>query len=70
MKRSQLFQSALARCRESFMGYPEDPAAPVLIKQLEYLVDLETGVRNDREGLNDITIGIIAARIVEDFDVP
>ena len=68
MHRLAAFKTALAAMAGLHTRYPDDPALNSIIVQLDYLVELETGQRDDRERLNDITIGVLAVREVEPLD--
>lgn len=68
-ERIKLFQKALSDLRELIRRYPDLPPLQSVEKQLEYLIDLEKGNRNDRERLSEITLGVITAREIEDLDM-
>ncbi len=68
-ERIKLFQKALFDLHELIRQYPDLPPLRSVEKQLEYLIDLEEGKRNDRERLGEITLGVITAREIEDLDM-
>ena len=68
MTRREMFEKALARCERLRSRYPHDQAIVSIIAQVEYLRDLEEGVRDDRHRLEDIIIGILAVREIEVLD--
>ena len=61
MDRIQLFEQTLAACR----GLPRDTAILSILKQLEFLLDLERRHRFDAERLDGIIIGVLAVREIE-----
>jgi hypothetical protein len=61
MDRIQLFEQTLAACQ----GLPCDPPVLSILKQLEFLLDLERRQRCDAERLEDIIIGVLAVREIE-----
>ena len=68
-ERIKLFQKALSELRGLIKQYPDLPPLKSVEKQLEYLIDLEEGKRDDRERLSEITLGVITAREIEDLDM-
>lgn len=68
MNRLDTFKNAMAGMTRLQARYPNDPAVDSIVTQLDYLIDLEVGNRNDREGLNDIIIGVLAVREIEPLD--
>lgn len=69
MNRIDCLHVALKRSLELCCQYPEDYAARSITKQLEYLVELESGTRSDFERLDDIIIGILTLREIEPLDI-
>ena len=65
MNRLDLFKTAIFQVNELGSHYPSDAAFNSVRVQLEYLVELETGKRKDRERLNEIIIGVLASREIE-----
>jgi hypothetical protein len=68
MNRTQLFQDALARCENLIGKYPGDPSLLSIVIQLNYLIELDAGARNDFDRLKDIIIGVLAVREIEPLD--
>ena len=66
--RHDLFQRALARCRELLRKYPDDRPLLSISRQLEYLIAVDGGKESDRSRLSEIIIGVLAAREVEPLD--
>jgi hypothetical protein len=69
MNRVDLFRKAIVECLGLQRRYASCPALISIEKQLRYLLDIELGLRADRELLNSITIGLIAAREIEPLDL-
>lgn len=69
MDRLRLFHKALDACVKLQGQYPEDETIDSIIKQIQYLISLETGQNRDRSRLKDIVIGIQAAREIEPLDL-
>lgn len=68
MTKIEIFQKALDGCRKLGQQFPDNPLLKSAQTQLSYLIDLETGKRQDRERLSDINIGLIAVREIEGVD--
>lgn len=68
MTRLDIFKTALAQTNSLRSRHPDDTAIQSIIKQLDYLVELEERKRNDRERLNDIIIGVLTVREIEPLD--
>ncbi len=68
MNRLNLFSDALGKAREAYAKAPYMFPLESVIKQLEYLVSLETGMTVDRTKLESIIVGDIAARDIDTFD--
>ena len=67
--RRSLIAQALEESAEVKRRYPDLPFLESIHVQLQYLADLIDGRRQDRERLNDIIIGVLAAREVETLNV-
>ena len=67
-ERQKLFEKALQKCKELLSQYPDNGALLSIVRQIEYLLDLETGVNTDRSRLKEIIIGALAAREIEPLD--
>lgn len=61
-KRKNLLEKALEMTDAEFQVSPGMPALGSIKNQLEYLIDIETGKRTDRDLLEKITLGNLAAR--------
>lgn len=68
MTRIEIFQRALDGCRKLGRQFPDNPLIKSAQTQLQYLIDLEQGRRDDRGRLSDINIGLIAVREIEGVD--
>jgi predicted nucleotidyltransferase len=68
MTRLDIFKTALAQTNSLRSRHPDDTVIQSIIKQLDYLVELEERKRNDRERLNDIIIGVLTVREIEPLD--
>jgi len=66
--RLERFQTALDACVRLKDKYPEGLGLTSIIKQIEYLISLETGRSTDRSRLKDIVIGVHAAKEIEPVD--
>jgi hypothetical protein len=69
MKRIELFEKAAAACKEFLRTHPTNQAIQSIIKQIEYLISLETGKNRDRKRLKDVSIGILTVREIEPLDM-
>ena len=69
MDRLELFHKALDACIKLHGHYPKDETVDSVIKQIQYLISLETGQNRDRSRLKDIVIGIQAAKEIEPLDL-
>lgn len=67
--RLKLFQRALDACTKLQDKYPEGLGLASTVKQIEYLISLETGQSRDRSRLKDIVIGVHAAKEIEPLDM-
>ena len=65
---SPIFQ-AHTRCLDLLQTYPNSQPLLSCKAQLEYLQDLVDGRRQDAERLNDIVLGLYAARELESLDM-
>ncbi len=70
MTRIELFKKALAECQRLLQQYPDERSLKSVENQLLYLIDLEEGRRQDRNLLAKINLGLIAAREIEDLELP
>ena len=70
MDRLNLFRTALTKSRDHVARWGEHPAIQSIIAQLEYLEAVESDPAKDRSRLGDIIIGVLAAREIEDRDMP
>ncbi|MGI4791472.1 MAG: immunity protein Tsi6 family protein [Janthinobacterium lividum] len=68
MTRIEIFQQALDGCRKIGQQFPDNPLLKSAQIQMQYLIDLESGKRQDRERLSEINIGLIAVREIEGVD--
>ncbi len=68
MTRRELFGRAIAGCATFRNKFPNDEAIVSIIKQLNYLIELEEGVCDDRGRLKDIIIGVLTVREIEPLD--
>lgn len=66
--RIRLFRDAQIKCVDLSIKYPHSLALQSINKQLEYLINIETGTITDRTQLKNIIIGVLAAREVEPLD--
>lgn len=67
MSRSELFSEALHKSKEALEKAPFMFPLESVIKQLEYLIDVESG-RASKDKLETINIGQVAARDIDEFD--
>lgn len=70
MDRLNLFRTALTISREHAKQWGQHPAIRSIIVQLEYLEAAEMDSTKDRSRLNDIIVGLLAVREIEDRDKP
>lgn len=70
MDRLTLFRSALSKSRDHVQRWGEHRAIQSIMAQLEYLEAVETAATEDRSRLNEINLGLLAAREIEDRDMP
>jgi len=70
MDRLTLFRSALSKSRDHVQRWGEHRAIQSIIAQLQYLEAVEAGVMKDRSRLSEINLGVLAAREIEDRDMP
>lgn len=68
MNRLDLFLLARDRARDAFAASPFMFPLDSVIGQLDYLIDLELGRRQDRELVHTLDLGLIAARDIEPLD--
>lgn len=61
-----LFEKAESEIQMLIEQYPMIEQFQSVKSQLEYLIDIETGKRNDYERLEDVNIGLITVREIED----
>jgi hypothetical protein len=66
--RLRVFGAALHEVISLQAQYPNDPSIRSIVAQLQYLIELEEGRRTDRERLNDIVIGILTIREIQQLD--
>lgn len=66
--RKQLFQDALIKSKEALDKAPYMFPLESVIEQLKYLIELEDGINIDRNQLDTINLGQIAARDIEQLD--
>lgn len=69
MTHSPPIPQAHTRCLELLQTYPKSQPLLSCKAQLEYLQDLVDGQRQDAERLNDIILGLYAAREFEALDM-
>ena len=65
MQRIQLLEEALGECNNLMEKYSNLRSLESIRQQLEYLLALEKGDREDRSRLKDIVIGPLTAREIE-----
>lgn len=70
VNRLDLFRTALTKSRDHVARWGEHPAIQSIIAQLEYLQAIESDATKDRSRLSDNIIGVLAAREIEDRDMP
>jgi hypothetical protein len=66
--RLELLEKGQQKCRELLSEFPRSIALKSVAKQIEYLIGLEQGMHCDRSRLNEITIGVLTAREIEQLD--
>ena len=68
MERLELFEKA--KCQSEILSdqYPEAPTIRSIMRQIDYLTQLENGTIHDRSRLKDIVLGVQAAREIEPLD--
>lgn len=67
MNRLDLLNEALVKSRRLQEQFPEVQTIGSIIRQLEYLIGVESRV-NDRSRLGEIILGVQAAREIEPLD--
>ena len=65
-----VMQDALLRCQNAHNKNPLLFPFDAIIRQLEYLINLETGVTTDYSNLKNIKIGWIAVRELDSYEDP
>lgn len=68
-KRVRLFNDAITAINELINRYPDILEFESVRNQLNYLLEVEENKRDDLHRLNDIIIGIITVREIEDRDM-
>jgi hypothetical protein len=68
MDRLTLFRTARAKTEALHVRFPEVKTVQSIIRQIDYLLSLETGQSTDRSRLSEIVLGIQAAREIEPLD--
>jgi hypothetical protein len=68
MKRLKILNTAHVAMENLRAAHPHDAAVVSVCKQLDYLLELAEGKREDRERLNDIIIGVLTMREIEPLD--
>lgn len=68
MTRKELLKKSIELCDRLCRRYDSLPPLESLRAQLVYLLNLEEGTVQDRSKLGQLSIGIIAAREIEDRD--
>lgn len=68
MDRLALFESARTKAEALHVKYPDVKTVESIIRQIDYLIGLEAGLSNDRSRLNEIVLGVQAAREIEPLD--
>lgn len=68
MDRLSKFKKARELCLELSKRFPSDQAIESIVKQLNYLIELEQGNRSDFERLDDIIIDVLATREIDQLD--
>jgi hypothetical protein len=68
MNRIDLFVDARERLATLYSRYPEASVVISMQKQLDYLIDLESGTISDRSKLKEIILGVQVAREIEPRD--
>jgi hypothetical protein len=68
MNRLAQFEGLVARCENELIKRPGLCEFEMIITQLKYLIDLETGRSDDANKLPEITIGRIAVRGLDGYD--
>lgn len=67
-ERIDLLLRAQNQCGKLMVMYPENITLQSIDSQIQYLIDLENGVTNDRSKLSQIIIGVQTAREIEGLD--
>lgn len=68
MDRLALFEAARTKAETLHVNYPEVKTVESIIRQIDYLIGLATGVLDDRSRLKEIVLGVQAAREIEPLD--
>jgi len=68
MNRIELFSKAKTACLGLQRRFPSDPSIGSVVKQLEFLIELEDGKRTDAERLSEIIIPVLTTREIEQLD--
>ncbi len=68
MTKVEIFQQALSGCQKLGQQLRDNPLLRSAQTQLQYLIDLEQGKRQDWGRLNDISLGLITVREIEGVD--
>ncbi len=62
------FEDLLKRCKEGLAQHPDMIPLTWIIDQLEYLINLELGINDDKSRLEKINIGWIAVRDMDGYE--
>jgi hypothetical protein len=65
MPREEVLTTALRRCEALILAYPQLATLRSILQQIQYLLALERGQTSNRNQLENIVIGVQAAREVE-----
>jgi hypothetical protein len=68
MTRVELLIAAKFACSNLQRRYPNDHALASVIAQIDYLIDLQEGRRDDAQRLSDIIIAVLTTREIEQLD--
>ena len=68
MDRLTLFEKALRETQSLRDQFPGMPTIASIVRQLDYLIALDSGQSTDRSRIEDVVLGVQAAREIEALD--
>lgn len=68
LNRVNVFDEAYAACEKLKLKYPSDASIDSVLRQIEYLRELNSGARKDAIRLDDIIVDVLATREIAALD--